>query len=256
MGEMKMGTKNPNCKTHSKYFGVSRHNKNAFQSTVIHNKKLHYLGYYKNEVDAALAYDRYVTENKLTKRLNFPIYPENNIPNTRLIQLTQGKFAIVDEEDYERVNAHKWSASNLQNIWYAIGMVSTGNKILMHRFILNTDIAIIDHYNRNGLHNYKSNLRPCNASQNIVNSEKRKGCSSIYKGVVKDKRCNSYSARISFKGKNEYLGYFNDEIEAAKAYDAKAKELYGEFAILNFPEQQSIINQIKPQTDGTLEETV
>jgi hypothetical protein len=236
-----MSKKDTNSKTHTKFIGVNKHPTidSYFANIVVKNNST-YLGYFKTDIEAALAYDDYVKLNGLNRRLNFPEpEPENLIPNTRLIRLTQGKFAIVDEEDFERVNQFNWCAAQIRHTWYAIRYDCTGGKrvrIYMHRFIIDTDAEMVDHHNRNGLHNYKSNLRPCNRAQNVVNSKKLKNCSSIYKGVSKNKTCKTFTSCIYKDKKPISLGNYYDEIEAAKAYDTKAKELYGEFARLNFPE--------------------
>ena len=93
-------------------------------------------------------------------------------------------FAVVDEEDFERVNQFKWHVHKRHNNIYAscciiINEIKT--TLLMHRFILNNVSMDIDHVNGNGLYNYKSNLRPCTDSQNQFNSRKRNGCLSNYK---------------------------------------------------------------------------
>ena len=79
------------------------------------------------------------------------------------------------------------------------------------------------------------NLRLCTQAQNIYNALPRLNCTSKYKGVYRNKKTNRYHAAIQHKGKKFYLGSFKNEIDAAKAYDKKAKELFGEFAYLNFP---------------------
>jgi len=93
---------------------------------------------------------------------------------------------------------------------------------------------------QNGIKNKRSNLRTCTSTQNTANQRKRKG-SSNFKGVSWYKREQKWRAGIGYKGKDFHLGYFNDELEAAKAYDKAAKDLWGEFANLNFE------NDYKPQ---------
>ena len=106
----------------------------------------------------------------------------------------------------------------------------------MHGFILNKeDSSQIDHWDRNGLNNQKVNLRPCTGQQNSFNRGKRTGCTSKFKGVHFNKERKKYMLQISVNRRQTYLGLFNSEIEAAKAYDVKALELFGEFAYLNFP---------------------
>ena len=157
------------------------------------------------------------------------------------IPLTQGQFALVDDEDFEELNKFKWQAMKDRVTYYAVRTVyDRPNKkqyaVLMHRFILGlTDPKIQgDHIDHNGLNNQRSNLRVATRKQNIRNSTGNKKAMSIYKGVTFYTKENKWVAQISINGKNKYLGIFTDEIEAAKKYDEMAKLHYGEFAYLNF----------------------
>ena len=114
----------------------------------------------------------------------------------------------------------------------------------MHRYLLGlTDPKIqADHKNLNGLDNRLENLRVATPRQNNINREKLNNCSSKYKGVNVEK----YGFRVRIRIMNEnniskrlHLGYFQDEIEAAKVYDEAAKKYHGEFAILNFPDDSN-----------------
>lgn len=227
-----------NCS--SKFNGVCFcGDKRKFRAMVQVNKCKIYLGYFESDIDAALAYDKYIIENKLNRRLNFmDEVPESPIPNTRLIRLTQGKFAIVDEEDYERVSQYRWFVSIIKDRiyakrWVKIDGVKTSQ--FMHRFIMDGCSDQIDHWNRDGLHNYKSNLRHATNAQNQYNKRKVNNASSEYKGVSLHKRDNKFYCSIAMDGRQYWLGSFYDEVLAAKTYDAKAIELFGEFARLNFP---------------------
>jgi hypothetical protein len=160
----------------------------------------------------------------------------------RRIPLTQGKYAIVDPEDFERLNKHKWHAVKNGNTFYAIRCFGPAKKttyIRMHREIINPpDHLVVDHINHNGLDNRKANIRPATRSQNNFNRLiiKREDSSSKYKGVSWRKRRKRWHARIHVNGEYKFLGYFKDEIHAAKAYDKAAKEYQKEFAVLNFPD--------------------
>jgi len=160
----------------------------------------------------------------------------------RRIPLTQGKYAIVDPEDFERLNKHKWHAVKNGNTFYAIRCFGPAKKttyIRMHREIINPpDHLVVDHINHNGLDNRKANIRPATRAQNNYNRliVKRKGLSSKYKGVAWKKEKKKWRAQMHFNGKLIFLGYFKEEIKAAKAYDKAAKKHYGQFACLNFPD--------------------
>ena len=160
----------------------------------------------------------------------------------RRIPLTQGKYALVDQDDFERLNKHKWHADRHNNTFYAIRCVGSGKnriRIMMHREILHPpDHLIVDHINHNGLDNRKANIRPATRSQNNFNRLiiKRKGASSKYKGVAWKKSKEKWRAQIHVNGQCKFIGYFKDEIHAAKEYDNAAKKYHGEFASLNFKE--------------------
>ena len=149
------------------------------------------------------------------------------------IELTQGKFAIVDDEDYDRLNQYKWRYST----GYAMRAVWTKNKqiaVLMHREVIGARPEFeVDHINRKRLDNRKENLRECTRSQNACNKP-RIGKVSKYRGVSKyGKSSSSWISRIKTNGKLFYIGSFKEEKEAAKKYNEYAIKFHGEFAILN-----------------------
>ena len=94
----------------------------------------------------------------------------------------------------------------------------------------------VDHINHDGLDNRKSNLRLCTQRQNNQ-TQRPRGKTSKYKGVYWNKRAKKFMASICIDGKKKSLGYFIDEVAAAKSYDKAAKKLFGEFAYLNFPNE-------------------
>lgn len=159
--------------------------------------------------------------------------------------VTQGKFAIVDAEDYGWPSQYKWFAVKSRETFYA-QRFGDGTIVGMHREIMRAPKGMVcDHKNHNGLDNRKSNLRLCTNAQNLYNKMPKKGCASRYKGVSLGNDSKTWRARIGFKGRRINLGYFADEIKAAMAYDDKAAELFGEFAYLNFPERIELRNWIR-----------
>ena len=151
------------------------------------------------------------------------------------IKLWWGKWAIVDAEDYGRLSKYKWCAVDGGRSWYAKTFGRDGTVLSMHRMVLDAPKGlIVDHIDHNGLNNRRSNLRLCTRKQNNYNKRPRKGCSSKYKGVSFCKKRNRFRVFINYNKKQYYIGVFKDEIEAAKAYDRKAREFFGEFAYLNF----------------------
>ena len=161
------------------------------------------------------------------------------------IPLTQGKIALVDDVDYEQLAKHRWYSNKREypnsSRWYAQRNAKhtdavNGRKIVyMHQAIMGVKNNLeIDHINGDGLDNRRANLRFCSHSENMANQRKTRG-SSIYKGVSWHKAARKWSAKIKQSGHKMHIGYFDAEEEAARAYDARASELYGEHASLNFP---------------------
>ena len=107
--------------------------------------------------------------------------------------------------------------------------------ILLHRLLLEVPATmVVDHADNNGLNNHRANLRLCTPGQNQAKKRLRPSATSVFRGVYYDRRHSSWRAIIQHKGKQYYLGYFSNEIEAAHAYDAAAARLFGEFARPNF----------------------
>lgn len=161
----------------------------------------------------------------------------------RKIPLSQGKFALVDDEDYEELNEYKWFAANIGTCWYAARNIKISPGIwrttMMHRHILITD-KFIDHINQNGLDNRKENLREATASQNLRNRGPHKnGLTSKYKGISRIRKTGMWRALITKDEETLHIGMFNNEKTAAKAYDEEARRLHGEFAYLNFPNERA-----------------
>jgi len=157
------------------------------------------------------------------------------------IPLTQGKFALVDDEDFEWLNQWKWYYSKVGKDGiggYAMRKFRVNGKqktIRMHRLINNTpDGMDTDHDNGNKLDNRRKNLRDATTSQNQINRKKGRGnYSSRFKGVFWHKVTKKWHAQITLNGKRIHLGLFVSELAAAAAYDEAAIKFHGEFASLN-----------------------
>lgn len=156
----------------------------------------------------------------------------------RQIQLTQGKAALVGDADFEWLNQWKWLAWKGHNTFYAARNPAGGHKgrklIFMHRQILDCkDDEQGDHEDHNGLNNQRYNLRICTHTQNLYNKIPRG--KSKYLGV-EVRKSGMFHARIRIDKIRVYLGSFETEEAAAKAYDIAAKKHHKEFANLNFKE--------------------
>ena len=157
----------------------------------------------------------------------------------RKIRLTGGKFALVDPQDFYWLNDFDWVSKRGCRSFYAVRFDNdlAGSTIVsMHRQIMNSPKGlIVDHRNCDGLDNRRSNLRIATRCQNRCNTKTSKAaCSSQYRGVAWYKQTKRWKASIQSQGKSIALGYFDSEIDAARAYDEAAKKYHGEFARLNF----------------------
>ena len=156
----------------------------------------------------------------------------------KTIPLTQGKFALVDDEDFERLSKYHWTYDESNNRAHRIG-------IMMSHAVIQAD-NWLDHRDGNGLNNQKSNLRLCTRSQNQQNQRKQKRkTSSKYKGVhfyTSRKKWQAYISFLNILGQKikKHLGYFMSEKDAARAYDEAARFYHKEFAALNFPKEGEI----------------
>lgn len=160
----------------------------------------------------------------------------------RTIPLTRGYVAIVDDADYERFSHYTWRAVVRSNTLYATRHVPKDvdgkhRSILMHREVMDACPGEeVDHINHNGLDNRRENLRICSRLENSRNRIKTWG-SSQYKGVSWQKDRGKWQAYIKAGKRMEHLGNFVNEEDAARAYDRAARNYFGEFAHLNFPEE-------------------
>ena len=130
------------------------------------------------------------------------------------IKLTKGKFALVDDKDFDWLNQWKWYF----NSGYAVR--GCPERILMHRVILDTpEDMVSDHINRNKLDNRRSNLRNVTSSQNKVLIPMLSTNTSGYRGVHWAEKLKKWIARISVNNKSIYLGCFKKVEDAVKAYN-------------------------------------
>ena len=161
------------------------------------------------------------------------------------IKLSQGKIALIDDEDYELVSVHKWHAwkTKRSRTYYARSNIRSENGnytvIYMHRLItgvVNQSIEI-DHDDHDGLNNRRYNLKTANREQNCRNVRKHLGCLSEYKGVSWHNQSKSWRARIRIDKRQIHLGLFVLEVEAAKAYNEAACKYFGAYAFINIIEE-------------------
>ncbi len=138
----------------------------------------------------------------------------------------------MDAADYPALSRHKWHATG-RKAPYAARTEGRKN-IMMHREIMRPpEGMIVDHRNGNGLDNRRANLRICTQEQNMQNSRGRAVRKSRFKGVFP--RRGRWEAKVTHHGYTRYLGLFDNEVEAAKARDRKALEVFGASAWLNLP---------------------
>jgi len=140
-------------------------------------------------------------------------------------------FALVDDDDFEKVNIGRWTAQKRATGDYHAAKYIGEKYVYMHRLILEPKEGYqTDHIDGNGLNNQKYNLRYVTKRQNQWNRHRAKG---RFKGLSKDKRRGTFRANIFVNGKQKYLGEFKTEEEAAKKYNEAALTYFGEFARLN-----------------------
>jgi HNH endonuclease len=172
-------------------------------------------------------------------RKRIDLLKESMASNPAIIVLTKEKVALVDAKDYQSLVQFKWYAKLHGTKWYARKRRpdKRGAYDYMHRFLLNAPQGkLVDHKNGDGLDNQRNNIRLCTSSQNNANRRKKPGSSSQYKGVTL-RTSGRWQAHIVIERKAEFLGNYIVEEDAARSYDKRAVEAFGEFALPNFPSE-------------------
>lgn len=152
----------------------------------------------------------------------------------KVIKLTQGRFALVDDKDFKNLDQWNWCFNN----GYAVRgqhnpLTQKTEIVLMHRAIVGAKKGhLIDHINNDGLDNRRINLRFADKTINALNAKLRKTNTSGFKGVWRD-RDGNWVAETSFKRKKIYIGAYKSKREAAIAFDNKVTELYGDIPLTN-----------------------
>jgi hypothetical protein len=157
----------------------------------------------------------------------------------RRINLGDDEWTIVEPADYYRFGHLNWHLGGNKRKIYAVRTFKTSpGRITMrclHREITDAPKGlVVDHKNGCSLDNRRANLRLATRSQNAQNTPKQKNTSSQYIGVSFHKHRKKWTASMKYEGKRIWLGYYENEIDAAKAYDQAAMKYYGEFAKVNF----------------------
>ena len=180
----------------------------------------------------------------------------------RELQTNNGFTVLVDDEDYDRLSKYNWRAYKCHRNWYpktratdyerSMGR-NPRNDTYLHQMILPVKSGfVVDHINGDTLDNRRCNLRYATDGQNAMNKQRYINNTSGYKGVsyhkksatkgrwqIQRRSAGRWQASIACNGKQIYLGLYATAEDAARAYDAKARELFGEYASLNFPEEPS-----------------
>ena len=151
-------------------------------------------------------------------------------------------YGISEEGEIYSYRLKRFLKIFLDRGYYRVNLTKDGKRYLklLHRLLAETfipnpnNLLFVDHVDRNTKNNSLSNLRWVTRQQNNMNASKTKGnTSSLYKGVCWNKQKKKWQSSIQINGRDIYLGLFNNEIEASRAYNEKALELFGEFAVLN-----------------------
>lgn len=169
----------------------------------------------------------------------------------KLVRLRNSSlFAVVDDEDFESVNACPWYVMKVNGVpKYAHHMDRDEHgktiSVLMHRYIMQAiPGSWVNHRDRDGFNNQRSNLRVCWPFQTQQNRRRNSNSTWLYKGVRWRSDVGKWRADIQHKGKKINIGYYTSDVQAAMAYDVLARRFFGEFANVNFPDEVDLIHGI------------
>jgi hypothetical protein len=168
------------------------------------------------------------------------------------ISAEASKSILVDDDASPEVAGYKWRLDQHGYPYRTIRRMVDGccrkGRLMLHRLVAGASVGqVVDHINGDVLDCRRENLRICTVRENranVVSSKNRK--LGGYKGVSWHSTRGKWFATIrggiiglDGRRKTLFLGEFTDPAEAAHAYDKKAREVFGEFAALNFPEEQN-----------------
>ena len=146
----------------------------------------------------------------------------------------RGKFALVDDGDYEKVNKYKWYLSSRGYVVRTRVVAEGKGSMRIHRFLMNCPVnKMVNYKDMDTLNNQKSNLRLCTRAQNSYTRGLQKSNTSGYKGVTWSKQSKKWRAVIEYQKKKIHLGVFEKIEDARDAYNSAASKYHGEFAWLN-----------------------
>lgn len=156
----------------------------------------------------------------------------------------------VSPSDFDLLSRYSWHVTKAGWKFYARTTLN-GRNILMHRMLMIPGPAqVVDHVDDDGLNNMRENLRLCSNAENTARQRRTENSgSSRFRGVSWNRRDHNWRVSIRVRGSSHFLGHYDEEQDAARAYDAKAVEMFGEFARLNFT-RPAALQAFSPSKDA------